>query len=144
MTLVRFNQPRRAMFPEFFNDVMENFMNNSDLSAVKNTQPLSNVKETEKGFEVEFALPGFSKNDVEIDVNDNVLTVSSKKEESKNEENENYTRREFYYGEFKRSYSLPKSVDQENIKATFKDGILTLDLPKKPELQPKSLKIAIK
>lgn len=145
MTLVRLNNsPRRTMFPEFFNDMMESFFKNDELNTSSYTRPLSNVKDTDGAFLIEFALPGFSKNDVDIDVNDHVLTVSSKKEETKNEEQENYTRREFYYGEFKRSFTLPEGVDEEKIKATFKDGILNVEIPKKPELQPRSYKVAIK
>lgn len=144
MTLVRFNNsPRRATFPEFFNDVMENVFND-EIDTPSFTNPLCNVIEDNEGFKIEFALPGYSKKQVTIDVDDNVLTVSGKLEESKNDKNElKYTRREFNYGEFKRSFTLPETVDQENIKATFSDGILDVNIPKKPELKPKSLKINI-
>ena len=145
MTLVRFNNsPRRTMFPKFFIDMMENFLNEKDWSYAGYTKPMSNVKENDHNFEIEFALPGFSKKDVEIKVDDHVLTVSSKKEDVKTENEDNYKRREFYYGEFTRSFTLPEGVDEEKINASFKDGILTIDVPKKPELQPKSYNIAIK
>ncbi|MFC0877382.1 Hsp20/alpha crystallin family protein [Saccharicrinis sp. FJH2] len=144
MTLVRFNNsPRRAPFPEFFNDVMENMFNGNEPGTPSYDTPLCNVVENKEGFNIEFALPGFSKKEVTIDVDNNVLTVSGKKEENKNETERNYTRREFNYGEFKRSFTLPETVDQDKIKATFSDGILNVEIPKKPELQPKSLKINI-
>jgi len=144
MTLVRFNNsPRRASFPEFFNDVMENIFNGNEPGSPSYTNPLCNVVENKEGFSIEFALPGFSKKEVTIDIDNNVLTVSGKKEENKKETEQNYTRREFYYGEFKRSFTLPETVDQDKIKATFSDGILNVEIPKKPELQPKSLKINI-
>jgi HSP20 family protein len=144
MTLVRFNNsPRSASFPEFFNDVMGNIFNGNEVDSPSYTKPLCNVVENKEGFNIEFALPGFSKKEVSIDVDNNVLTVNGKKEEAKDDTEKNYTRREFYYGEFKRSFTLPETVDQDKIKATFSDGILTVGIPKKPELQPKSLKINI-
>lgn len=139
MTLVRFNN-NKSLFPDFFSSMMENFLNDNEL-AYNGTRPMSNVKETEDAFWLEFAIPGFGKDDVSIDIDQNVMTVSGKKEEKS--EDEKYTRREFWYNEFKRSFTLPKSVDQEATKASFKDGILTVELPKKPEAKPKSLKIAI-
>lgn len=139
MTLVRFNN-NKSLFPDFFSSLMENYLNDNEL-AYNGVRPMSNVKETDDAFLVEFAIPGFSKEDVSIDIDQNVMTVSGKKEEKS--EDEKYTRREFWYNEFKRSFTLPKSVDQEATKATFKDGILTVELPKKPEAKPKSLKIAI-
>ncbi|MFB6318567.1 Hsp20/alpha crystallin family protein [Saccharicrinis sp. FJH54] len=144
MTLVRFNNnPVRASFPDFFSDVMENMFNSNEMDTPAFTKPLCNVMEDKEGFSIEFALPGFSKNDVTIDVDNNVLTVAGKKEENKKDKEQNYTRREFSYGEFKRSFTLPETVDQDKIKATFSDGILNVEIPKKPELQPKSLKINI-
>ena len=139
MTLVRFNN-NKSLFPDFFSSLMENYLNDNEL-AYNGVRPMSNVKETDDAFLVEFAIPGFSKEDVSIDIDQNVMTVSGKKEEKS--EDEKYTRREFWYNEFKRSFTLPKSVDQEATTATFKDGILTVELPKKPEAKPKSLKIAI-
>lgn len=144
MTLVRFNNsPKRVAFPEFFNEVMENIINeNADAASFSN--PACNVIENKEGFKIEFALPGYNKKMVAINVDNHVLTVSGKKADKKNDsEDVNFTRREFNYGEFERSFTLPDTIDQENIKATFSDGILSVEIPKKPELQPKSLKINI-
>lgn len=99
--------------------------------------PPVNIKENEKDFELELAVPGRKKGDFNIEIDENVLTISS---ESKTEENvmdENYTRREFGYSSFKRAFTLPETIDEAKIKATYVDGLLKFTLPKKKEALPK-------
>ena len=79
------------------------------------------------------AVPGMKKNDFNIDVNGNLLTISSEKEESKDESNQQYTRKEYSYSSFTRSFTLPEDVNQEKIDAVYEDGVLKLTLPKKEE-----------
>ncbi len=94
--------------------------------------PATNIVESESGFELELAIPGLKKEDFKINIEKDVLTISSEKETTKGDER-NFTRREFVYGSFSRSYTLPKSIDQENISAEYTDGILKLVLPIKAE-----------
>ncbi len=101
--------------------------------------PAVNVKEDVDGFEVEVAAPGFSKKDFHVEINNNLLTISSTKE-TKNEEGtaNKYTRKEFAYTSFKRSFTLPENtVDTEKIEARYEDGILTVRIPKREEVKPK-------
>ncbi len=106
-------------------------------SSVNKTIPEVNVKENAENFKIEVAAPGLAKNDFKIEINNNVLTISSEKEAKNEEENEKFIRREFSYSSFQRSFSLPESVNQEKIKATHKDGILFVEIPKREEAKEK-------
>jgi HSP20 family protein len=97
----------------------------------KQSVPAVNVKESDKGFEIEVAAPGLTKKDFNITVDNRVLTISSEKEEKKEMKEEEYTRREFGYTSFSRSFTLPENVSEENINALYEDGILKLQLSKK-------------
>lgn len=101
------------------------------------SSPKVNIKETKDDYFVEMAVPGMKKDDFNIDLDNKVLSISTEyKEESENTE-DNYTRREFGYASFKRTFSLPESIDDSKIKATYTDGILTIQLPKREEAKEK-------
>ena len=97
----------------------------------KQSVPAVNVKETDKYFEIEVAAPGLTKKDFKITVDNGVLTISSEKEEEKEQKEKDYTRREFSYSAFSRSFTLPENVNEEDVKATYLDGILKLNVAKK-------------
>jgi len=99
--------------------------------------PAVNVKEGEKEFKLELVIPGFNKEEIELEVDQDVLRVSANRQEEKSEENENYTCREFSATSFQRSFHLPETVNEEKIQADYKDGILHVTLPKKKEALPK-------
>jgi len=99
--------------------------------------PSTNVMEDQDAYRIEMAVPGFSKKEINISMEKNILTISSEREDEKNEEGTTYTRREFGFSDFCRSFTLPESVDQENIKADYKNGILAVTLPKKEEVKIK-------
>jgi HSP20 family protein len=101
------------------------------------TLPKVNIKETDEGFEVEMAVPGFKKDNFNISVENEELLISAEVEENNEEKNEQFTRREFGYASFQRTFVLPESVDGEKIKASYEDGILNVMLPKKEEAKPK-------
>lgn len=106
----------------------------------KQSVPAVNVMETEKGFNVEVAAPGLSKKDFKITVDNHMLTISSEKQEEKEEKDKDYTRREFSYSSFSRSFSLPENVNEEDVKARYEDGVLKLNLTKKVMTQIKGRK----
>ena len=97
---------------------------------LKHTLPAVNIKENKNEFKIEFASPGFTKKDFKIDLDEDVLTISAEKEKEKNEESDNFTRKEFSYNSFSRSFTLPKTVNAEKIDAKYNDGILKLSIPK--------------
>jgi HSP20 family protein len=96
-----------------------------------------NITETADDYLVEMAVPGLQKSDFQIDIEKQVLCISSSLEVSEEQEGENYSRREFGYGSFKRSFTLPETVDDSKIKANYKGGILSIHLPKKEEARKK-------
>ena len=102
-----------------------------DFFKVKRSLPAMNVKEHEDDFEIEFAVPGFSKEDFQVSIEDDVLYVSAEKSSEDFEDEDTFTRKEFSYSNFKRTLQLPKSVDvSEEIEGKYEDGILRLRLLK--------------
>ena len=122
-----------SWLPDFFDT--DRFFDSDMLR--KQSVPAVNVKENEKGFEIEVAAPGLAKKDFNITVDNRVLTISSEKEEEKEEKQDNYTRREFSYSSFSRSFTLPEDVNEDDLKANYADGVLRLTVPKKTIAQPK-------
>lgn len=107
--------------------------------------PAVNINETTKEYNLEFAAPGFKKENFKIDLDENVITISAEKEEEKNEGNKRFTRKEYSFNSFSRSFTLPETVNGENIDAKYDNGILKLSLPKKEEskvLPKKEIKVA--
>ena len=107
--------------------------------------PMVNIKETAEDYFVEMAVPGLKKSDFNIVLDNQVLSISTETEEQKDLKEENYTRREFGYASFKRSFTLPETVDEGKIKAKYDEGILSINLPKKEEAKQKparSIKIS--
>lgn len=125
------------LFDDFFNRELFNWGNNN-FSSTSTTVPSVNIKENADAYEVQVAAPGMEKDDFEIKLDGNLLTISSSKEESNETGEGNFTRREFSYQSFQRSFELPKEViDQENIQAKYENGLLMLTIPKKDEVKQK-------
>lgn len=99
--------------------------------------PAVNIKDNEKDFELEFAVPGMKKEDFNVEVDKNVLTVSAEIKSEKEVSEDNYTRREFAFSSFRRAFTLPETVNDGKIDASYKNGVLKLTLPKKEEALPK-------
>lgn len=107
--------------------------------------PAVNISEGENEFTIEVAAPGLEKKDFKIDIENDVLTIASLREDNKEETHDHYTRQEFRYCNFSRSFNLPDTVDAENISAAHKNGILNVSIPKKEEAKAKPARqIAIK
>jgi len=118
-------------------DFVSNFFDPeyNDFFDKRTCDPSANIIEKSEGFELEIAAPGLKKEDFNINLENSILTISSELEDEKNEEGKNYTRKEFYYGSFSRSFTLPKSIDTDKIKADYIHGILKIDLPKRDQAQ---------
>lgn len=106
--------------------------------------PAVDVAETEQGYKITAELPGMEEKDVELSLSGDVLTIKGEKKQEQEEKKENYFLSERRYGSFERSFPVPEDADPEKIEATFKSGVLTLTLPKKPEAQAKRRTIEIK
>lgn len=101
------------------------------------TLPKVNIKETGDAYVVEMAVPGLKKSDFQIDLDNHVLSISTEMKEENEQKEDNYTRREFGYSSFKRTFTLPDSVDDSKIYAKYEDGILNIHLPKREEAKQK-------
>jgi HSP20 family protein len=105
--------------------------------------PAVDIRETEGTFEVTADLPGFDAKDVDVSVQENTLTIRGERKREEIKENETVHRVEREYGVFERSFSLPRSADAEKIQAKYKDGVLSLTVPKREEARAKPLKIDV-
>lgn len=146
-TLVRNN----TLFPSvntFFDDVFSKNMfgwNEKNFSGLGSTLPSVNMKETDAEIEIELAAPGMKKEDfkIEIDNDNGILSIACEREEEKMEENKNekYTRREFSYQSFTRSFSLPHDLKEDEIEATYIDGLLHVVIPRNLEIKDRHSKV---
>jgi len=125
---------RTTFLPNVFDDIFGNDWWSETLnSSLTSTRPAVNIAESDHEYRVELAAPGLEKKDFKIDLHKNVLTISSEKEVTSEENGESFMRKEFSYNAFKRSFTLPDTVNAEKIKAEQTNGILTVHIPKKPE-----------
>ena len=124
-----------AYWDDFFNDRFFNQLNGRNGHV---NSPAVNISEDDKGYTIEVAAPGLSRKDFNLEIENDVLTISTEHQENKEENKQNFLRREFNYQSFKRSFELPETINQEKIKATHDAGILTLTLPKKEEVLQKA------
>ncbi|MDO6801750.1 Hsp20/alpha crystallin family protein [Wenyingzhuangia sp. 1_MG-2023] len=124
----------------FHSDILNG--SNKHYSKTNTSIPLVNVSEKDDGFTIEMAIPGFKKEDFKIELNNGKLTISSeKKENNKSVNNDNYTLKEYSYQSFSRSFTLTDTLEQDQVTASYKDGILTLFIPKKEEAKPKPIQL---
>lgn len=131
-TLTKTNNQRSLMRPwlrDFF-DVENFFDGNSLLRPMTRSVPAVNVSENDKNFVVEVAAPGFRKEDFKVSVEEDTLTISAETKSEAKDENKEYSRREYNYSSFTRSFSLPENAQADNIGASYTDGVLKLSIPK--------------
>ena len=137
MNLIRKQTP---FFPSLIDDFIYNDWNIKSPSH-SSTMPAVNIKELDSQFEIELAVPGIQKEDFAIEVEEGILSISSTQEEVQVNEKGKFTRREFSYNSFRRSFTLPDSVDPTKIDASYSNGVLRVLLPKHKEAQPQPKKL---
>jgi HSP20 family protein len=140
MSLVKSPSRFFPAFPAWVSDFFEGDNFFSPNLWKENSLPAVNIKENEKGFEIELASPGFDKDDFKVEVHQGILTISATHKNEQKEEKENFTRREFSYSSFKRMFTLPENANQEEIQANYENGILKLMVGKKDTALPASKK----
>jgi len=114
----------------------------TNFSETNTTLPSVNILENDNEFKVEVAVPGMDKKDFQIDFENDILTISSEKTQENKETSDTYSRKEYSYQSFKRSFSIPKNViDGEKISATYKNGELVIAIPKREEAKPKPARL---
>ncbi len=142
MTLVRYNKNRNE-FPTTVNGLMDKFFNDVtfDNTQMEKFSPSVDVLESDKSYELHFAVPGFDKKSFNIDVEENVLAISGERKFEEKKEEKEFTSIQTQYGSFRRTFSLPDIVDRTKIGAEYVDGILKITLPKD---EVKALKTTVK
>ena len=127
-----------------FDSFLDNFIENRGSLIKTDFTPSVNTREGEHAYHVEVDLPGIKKEDIDVDVKDNIVTISGERKTKKEVSEEDYYKVESAYGKFERSFSLPENVDIENIHAESEDGVLEVVIPKLQEAEKQSKKIEIK
>ena len=119
----------------FTNSLLDDFLNGSLTGFVGSdtltNQPAVNIVETKSDYRIELAAPGFEKQDFSLNVEDNYLTIKAERKQETENSDERYTRREFRFETFQRSFKLPETVNQESVNAVYENGVLKITLPKK-------------
>ena len=134
--LIRYTRPNNLFD---WDGLLDNFF--TDMPVWNARTPAVDVREAEDEYLMEAELPGLTDKDIELNIEDNILTLSSKKEQNKEEKENGYLIRERRKHEFARTFVLPKDVDREKIKGEFKDGLLVVSIPKKPEAKPRKIDV---
>lgn len=135
MKITKYNTRRPAQWNPFFDDFFTRdlFHAAATPAAKASNRFATNIRETETAFELELAAPGFAKDAFNIELNDSKLTVSAKRETANDTQENKYYRKEFGAASLKRTFSVPETVSEEEVKARFENGVLYVTLPKKEE-----------
>jgi len=134
---MRFNPQLPSLFDRFFDPELFDWTNRN-FSNTNTTLPSVNIKEDANGFEVEMAVPGLRKDDFKITLHNQVLSISSEKKfEKETKEGQEFTRKEFSYQSFCRSFNLPQTVESDKIEARYENGILKVAIPRREDNKPK-------
>lgn len=138
MTLVKFKRPRLPWYDSMFSDLLgtDRLLTDDFFMESRRWIPSMNVKETKKTFEIDIAAPGFDKKDFNVSIDNGILEISAENKKEMEKKTEDFTRREYNYSSFSRSFTLPENVNEkEEIDATYKNGILKLVLNKLKEVE---------
>lgn len=145
MTLVKWNNNTNNALLPGFNDVFESIFNDTFFNDRMVTRvPAVNISETENNYHVELAAPGLKKEDFKLNLERNVLNISVEQNANHEDNQKNYSKREYSYSSFVRSFTLPDSADDSQINATYTDGILRIDIAKREEAKAVRRQIEIK
>jgi HSP20 family protein len=145
MTHVKFSH---RPFEKSFNNLMDDLFSElpvlykNGINQLNGFAPV-NIKEKEKGYQVEVVAPGFEKNDFKVNIEQDTLTISAEKKEEAKNENEKQIRKEYSYRSFKRSFTIDEKIDASGIEAKYVNGVLTLNLPKKEQVKTSAQEITI-
>lgn len=141
MTLVRYNRPNNNLMSKRFSDIMDEFFNDAVSTRRDNFVPGIDIAETDNQFEISAELPGMKKEDININLDNSRLTISGERTFKEEEEGKTFHRVETSYGSFNRSLQLPDNVDENSIKASYKDGLLNITIAKSEDKVKKQIEI---
>lgn len=142
MTLVRYNRPNRDLMSKNFSDIMDEFFNDVVNTNRDSFVPGIDISETDNQFLISAELPGMSKEDIDINLDNRRLTISGERKFEKEEEGKTFHRVETRYGSFNRSFQLPDNVDEESINAKYENGLLNITIDKAEDKVKKKIEIS--
>lgn len=129
MSLIKLNN---RLFRPAWSSMLDDFFTDNFSSQLESMSiPAANIEEKDNAFEIKLAAPGLKKDDFKIEIENGILSISSESEQSDEEENKDFRRKEYSYSSFSRSFSLPENIHEDQIEASYKEGELILTLPKK-------------
>ena len=140
MSIIRWNRNN-----DFFPSLLSDLFNEDVFERATNrfSVPAVNLKETDNGYEIHLAAPGLKKEDFKISLEDKVLTISSEKSTESEEKEDKFTRKEYSYSSFSRSFTLPENIDTESVDAKYENGELRISLPKKEKVAKKLIEVSV-
>lgn len=144
MSLIKYNPRTLRTFTtnNLFDDLFNDRFFNNDVTVGKSFTPQVDISETEKAFELSFAIPGIKKNEINIDLNEGQLIVSGERKFEEKKEDKNFHSVETRYGSFSRSFHLPDNIDANKVEAKYEDGLLNITIPKdEKKIQKKTIAI---
>ncbi|WCT14454.1 Hsp20/alpha crystallin family protein [Mucilaginibacter jinjuensis] len=145
MTLVKFNDKRPNSLMPGVNEIFESIFDDTFFSDRMIARvPAVNISETENSYHVELAAPGLKKEDFKLNLEQNNLAIAVDQAAEQNDNQKNYTKREYSYSSFVRSFTLPEGADHSNIEASYTDGVLKIDIAKREEAKAVRRQIEIK
>jgi HSP20 family protein len=138
-SISRLVEPKRGLLADLFGEDLDSFLGLTDRERA--FIPQVDIKENKTNYKITAELPGMEKDEVKVEVNDHILNIAGEKKEEKEEKEDNYYRVERSYGSFHRSFGLPQDIKEDKIKADFKNGVLTLTIPRSKEQKAKQIDI---
>ena len=144
MSLIKYNPRTLRTFTtnNLFDDLFNDRFFNNDVTVGKSFTPQVDISETEKAFELSFAIPGIKKNEIKIDLNEGQLVVSGERKFEEKKEEKNFHSVETRYGSFSRSFHLPDNINADKVEAKYEDGLLNIVIPKdEKKIQKKTIAI---
>lgn len=141
MALIKYSRPNVDLHSKNFSDILDEFFNESLNYRKDSFMPSVDISETETEFEVSVALPGMSKDDINVDLDNGRLSISGERKFEQEEEGKDFHRVESKFGSFNRSFQLPDSIDEESIEAKYENGVLNITIAKREEKVKKQIKI---
>ena len=136
-TLPQTRDPFQSLFQRIFGDVLPDLYGTVDTSAL----PRTNISETDTTYELSFELPGLEEKDIQVHMQDQALTVTAERKDVKESDSRRWHRVEHRYGQFSRTISLPHDATNKGIEAVYRQGVLTVTVPKAPESQPAKIEV---
>ena len=141
MTIMKYGRPETDLFGKRFSDIMDEFFSDAVANRRSSFSPGIDISETETQYVVDVELSGIEKKDIDLNIENNRLTISGERKFEKTEDGKQYHRVETSYGTFSRSLQLPENVNPDSIKASYKDGILNVSIDKSEEKLKKQIEI---